>query len=425
MLFIFKAYLKTNYLIPFLAFCATNSFFALFLAAMLIEQGVSQSDISLHYILVFSVPFMAIRYSSNDSKQVIGIGVFGALSVALLIFETKESAIYTFLLAIISGLSITTRDQINQFHQYSMLNLSQLHGISFQALTTASLVFAVVLSTSASFLFSFFIDSHFMVWGILLVVWAISITLFFLASRKKTRTDGREPDISAPEKKMVPIRIPWSVTAQCAYSMILGASYYVGKFFILPYLILDATSRFGLEDYSFPLIATVIGVISMIGMIGRLSFSVNEINDLKLMRWGFRADLLLWMSIFINGYFITRYDTTHPVPYVLILMSFIAVEFTSKIWTIGFFGVLRWQAEFYANTSSSTKVYKRFMAQFGSFKSLGGLVGFAWVYLMSGYLSLYMSAIFLSAMALIYDIMISNSRLPLIGKKHFLELKTI
>lgn len=412
---VFSVYFKTNYLLPTWAFCFINSFFALFLAAILFEHGISPSGIALHYMLVFLIPFLIIRVSTNSGRQVSAIGVLTLIPIIMIFVGADSTFYYTYLLASVSGLAITSRDQIIQFHQQSMLSISMQYNASFQALSTASLLFTVVLSVVFSFLLSFLIPHHTILWSLMIGIWLYSVISFYRLSSQdrlaeNAELDSRDSDFSA-------INIPLSVTAQCAYSMILGSAYYVGKFFLLPVLVLEASARFGLEKYSFTLIATVIGIVSMLGMVGRLSLKMTEFSNLKLMKYGYRADISVWMFIFITGYLIAEYNITHPLPYILLLLAFVAVELTSKLWTVGFFGVLKEQSEFYQLSTPHPKLYQRFMSQFGSFKSLGGVVGFTWVFMTGEFMSLYVSAFCLAATALLWDAFISNTRLPVIGKK--------
>lgn len=412
---IFRLYFKTNFIIPALTFNFVTTFFSLFLAAIFIEKGFSESEISLYYILVFLIPVLVIKTSRNDDRQVFWLGVASLIPISIAAIMNGGSELYALLLSIISGLAITSRDQIMQFFQQALVDSSLHFKVSFQRLSSASVFVMILLSLAFSFAFSFAINSPILFWPTLFVMWLIAFATFRRTSTQQIPSNDRLSSQEFSDGSNLPI--PASVTAQCLYTTLMGASYYIGKLFLMPYMIIDASKRFGFENYSFTLIVAVIGLVSIIGILGRSSISRVDINNIKLMKYGYRTDLTLWLVLFMAGYYVSISDSNHPLPYLIVLLCFTGIEISSKFWTVGFFGVLKDQVDFYDRKSAHPKRYQSYMAQYSIFKSMGGAAGFTWVYLTSSSLSLYLSAASLALIALVYDFAVSRSKLPVIGKK--------
>lgn len=179
--------------------------------------------------------------------------------------------------------------------------------------------------------------------------------------------DGRE------KPSLHQMSVPLSVHLHCLLSTSINSVLFLCRRFFVPLMILQFADSLSLEESSFKLLGMILAVFALIGVLSRPDQKAP--HPRRQMFVHYFIHLVGWVGFLFACLMLGEGNLY--VTCLLGIVSMIAVELTSKFWSIGFYGSLKRLSDFHdLQRGRDMQRYQIYLSYLMYYKSIGGSFGF-------------------------------------------------
>lgn len=338
--------------------------------------------------------YSMFRYRGINSQK--SVSIFLLLIYAISIVSYDFSGLAWFV--VVALISIAVLQDIIMVSYFSDINtMVKKSNYKYQQIVVFSLVFTMFVGLIIKPLFGYIFDLSIRtgLYAILLV--SLGGIFLYLNSPKAS---FKKESIISNNKSVV---VDKNIYLISLLSFIYNAIGFVGNLFVFPLIVLNFTKELNISSNVFLMVSVIAGVATVFSL---FSNSLKYSSSHKIMLYNYFIGLLAWSLIFIIYLNIDTFSVDKSVLYVLILLLFMLIQFTAKLWSAGFLGSV---SELSNNNNSDTYYHKKMLSIFMLFKSSGGVFGFSMCLLAEALCGNFIYGLFISVvLAILYGVFYIN-----------------
>lgn len=334
-----------------------------------------------------------LRYKGINSQKNVSIFLLLIYFCSIFFYDTLGISLFV----VVALISIAVLQDIIMVSYFSDINtMARKSNYKYQQIVVFSLVFTMFVGIIIKPLFGYVFDLSIKtgLYAILLV--SLGGIFLYLNSPK---TSFKKESIISNNKSVV---VDKNIYLISLLSFIYNAIGFVGNLFVFPLIVLNFTKELNISSNVFLMVSVIAGVATVFSL---FSNSLKYSSSHKIMLYNYFIGLLAWSLIFIIYLNIDTFSVDKSVLYVLILLLFMLIQFTAKLWSAGFLGSI---SEL-SNNNSDTYYHKKMLSIFMLFKSSGGVFGFSMCLLAEALWGNFIYGLFISAvLAILYGVFYIN-----------------
>ncbi|MDP5039024.1 MAG: hypothetical protein NWP80_01095, partial [Candidatus Gracilibacteria bacterium] len=297
---------------------------------------------------------------------------------------------------------MTSRDLFNTNSYGELNNIADKNKINPTKLIGFSYILGVVIAVLLLPFFGLIADDNLIYFTYFLMFLITVIFFYFLIINYK---EFKTKTIVKFEK----FKTPKTVYLQSLLSALCGITVFFGVRFLFPVFLYSVAVKYGLDKNIFSIIGIFAGIIALLNLISKKEINLPKNKDLMINNY-----LLYVFCRFLFGilfYVFLQLDNKifeYIIIFFVIILNII-MEYSSKIWSIGFIQTLKEQSHFYQKDPNKVNLtYNSYLSTFVIFKALGGALAFGIAYLLYFILNLEIILIIFSVISIIYGIYIKK-----------------
>lgn len=379
-----KIFKNENWLISITSYI-TKRVFLMFFTLFMLGLGYSESNISLYYFALFFSSFAFVylfNFLKRKEEVLVSLLLIAIMSISMFVIYSN---IHFLILSIIlffmfsevysvRGMSSIVENS-SEKDSNDIVSLSTLYAIIFPAIA-----FSIVgiLSDINKNIYIYF----------LFAMQIIVATLFFKNYRKIDKSSGFN---------LAKLNI--KIHSHTFTSFLHNSSGFVGKFILLPLMVLQIAKGLGISGGIFSIFGILVGIMCISNLLYNSVIKMKEINYEKMLVDNVIIISIVWILLSVFYIIIGNEDAGKNTIIVISILSLplvISTDYFSKLWSVGMLNSLK-------SLSIEEEVeYQKSLFLLNIYKNLGFSFGFLVVFLLSEFIDLPYLIILLSIATIVY-----------------------
>lgn len=408
---LFKTILSVKSWPPFQLFACITEVLIGFSALILLTAGVSEKNaLGLIGILMLVSAMVILKtkenYKKNETLSLFLLSSIGVVSLVLYSFLQNE---YRFLLFVLGvGIILATRDLMLSSVMAKIRLKAISNRIELTQVTALMMMSGACLTIFFTGMIGFIIDQDIERGIEIAIVLMITLTIANTWVRNRESTLIEISKTQDGEMIKRDFKAPMSIYVLCLLSSLYNATAFVGKRFIVPLLVLKSSEKLGLSDSVFTNLAMIAGFMALISLIKPKG--VNSFSSKKLMLVNFHIGMIFWIVMTFGFYWIEHVSKDLMIVIIgLLLLTYLVLEVTTKLWSVGFINELKVLSECDSiEEKYHNDTYQKYLNIYMYMKNIGSALGFFIAYLIYNEVGIIITMTILASLAICYGLFSDN-----------------
>ncbi|HHJ3076255.1 TPA: hypothetical protein ACPVZG_000006 [Vibrio parahaemolyticus] len=346
-----------------------------FVAIWLTKEGLGQQDVLFCLSAIYLVSLSAVM----TRRAVTLVKVLLVLSslVALIALYQGSVLLFGVALCVVVGSVQAVRDLFYVGLMSTYSKIAAKHEVNVSGVVATAMLIGVTISTVASPILGVLAEWSKNVYALALVSACI---VFSVSECRGVSADG------ISKSNVVPSHLHFLSSLAFAVSL----STFYARYFLLPMGLIKLSELYGFGDYIFVVAGSLLGLVSLLG------FAINAKKSSCVRTEMVKGLIMTLLTCFVLAASVTLLDgSCQSIASVLFVLTYLSLEYYSKVWTVTFVSRLNTMSESLPAPSSSYIVFSRY-------KALGGLLSFALAGVLVGSVSVEVIGLVFSSLVLAY-----------------------
>ncbi|MDS1820759.1 hypothetical protein QX249_08815 [Vibrio parahaemolyticus] len=346
-----------------------------FVAIWLTKEGLGQQDVLFCLSAIYLVSLSAVM----TRRAVALVKVLLVLSslVALIALYHGSVLLFGVALCVVVGSVQAVRDLFYVGLMSTYSKIAAKHEVNVSGVVATAMLIGVTISTVASPILGVLAEWSKNVYALTLVSACI---VFSVSECRGVSADG------ISKSNVVPSYLHFLSSLAFAVSL----STFYARYFLLPMGLIKLSELYGFGDYIFVVAGSLLGLVSLLG------FAINAKKSSCVRTEMVKGLIMTLLTCFVLAASVIFLDGSYQViASVLFVLTYLSLEYYSKVWTVTFVSRLNTMSESLSSPSSSYIVFSRY-------KALGGFLSFALAGVWVGSVSVEVIGLVFSSLVLAY-----------------------
>lgn len=342
--------------------------FLMFFVLYMVSIGYTNQETSFYYFILFFSSFLFVFVFNffKHQKEILNLIIISSLCLSIA-FLFNHSIITI-------GFSILLLFMFSEIYMIKGLN-SLTKGIEVkesQDTISISTLYTILLPSIFYFIVGLFSDKNNDNFLYFIISFQFIVGSLFLFTQKELKNVSNQ-------KFNVFTDIPFEIHAHTFLTLLYSSISFLGRFILLPTLMIQISSVYGFEDNLFMVFGIFIGLMSVTNLIYDSIIKSKEINYYKLMSKNVTFLSLIWLTLSISYLLIMNEYISGLLFNIVIVINIITillVDYFSKLWSIGMLNSLK------EHSNDINIDFNKSLFLLNIHKNLGFSIGFLFVFLL-------------------------------------------
>lgn len=342
--------------------------FLMFFVLYMVSIGYTNQETSFYYFILFFSSFLFVFVFNffKHQKEILNAIIISSLGLSVtFLFNHSIIAIGCSVLLLFMFSEIYIIKGINSLTKGKEIKESQ-------DTIAISTLYTILMPSIFFFLVGLFSDKNNDNFLYFIIVFQFIIGSIFLFTQKELKNVSNQ-------KFNVFTDIPIEVHAHTFLTFLYSSISFLGRFILLPTLMIEISSVYGFEDNLFMVFGIFIGLMSVTNLIYDSIIKSKEINYYKLMSKNVTFLSLIWLTLSISYLLIMNEYISGLLFNIVIVINIITillVDYFSKLWSIGMLNSLK------EHSNDINIDFNKSLFLLNIHKNLGFSIGFLFVFLL-------------------------------------------